>query len=297
MIKITFLGTSASVPTVDRGMSAIALKAKELYLWDCGEGTQRQMMKYRVGFGSIKAIFISHLHLDHFIGVFGLIETLRLSSSFTQPLQIFAPRGFSELLFNRWDFLDIREIKSGLLLEDSEGSISAFRVKHAGESFGFVYKEHDQIKFYKEKAHALGLQGTLFREIKEKGYVIIGRKRIDLEEVSWVRPGRKIVYTGDCLPSQHIVEVAKGADLLIHDGTFSSEFEKEAEERNHSTAAQAAEIAKKAGVKKLVLTHISGRYKDTTALLKEAQAIFPETIIAEDGLQLEIKPTSPTERK
>lgn len=288
MLKTTFLGTSASIPTVDRGMPSIAVKGKELYLWDCGEGAQRQMMKYRVGFGSVKAIFISHLHLDHFLGIFGLIETLRLSSSFAQKLQIFAPRRFSEVLINKWDFLDVQEIKPGLLLKDAEASISAFKVKHSGESFGFVYKEHDRTKFYEEKAHKLGLKGAMFREIQEKGHVAVGKKKIELEDVTWTKAGKKIVYTGDCLPSRSTIEAAKNADLLIHDATFTDEFEKEAAERNHSTAAQAAEVAKEADVKKLALTHLSGRYKDTEELLKEARAIFPNTIIAEDGLELEI---------
>ncbi|VVB98367.1 Ribonuclease Z [uncultured archaeon] len=288
MLKATFLGTSASIPTVERGMPSIALKGKELYLWDCGEGCQRQMMKYKVGFGSVKGVFISHLHLDHFLGIYGLIETLRLSSACSQKLPIFAPRGFEQMLINRWDFMDVQELKSGELLKDAEGSISAFKVKHSRESFGFIYKEHDRVKFHDEKAHKLGLKGVLFREIQEKGSVKVGRKKIELEDVTWVKPGRKIAYAGDCLPSRSTVDAAKGADLLIHEATFGKEFEKEAEERNHSTAEQAAQIAKEAGVKQLALTHISGRYRDVTELLKEARAIFPNTLVAEDGLGIEI---------
>jgi len=289
MFRLTFLGTSASIPTVERGMPSIALRAKELYLWDCGEGAQRQMMKCRVGFGSVKGIFISHLHLDHFLGIYGLIETLRLSSAFVEPLPIFAPRGFESLLINRWDFMDVREIKPGELLKDAEGVISAFRVKHSRDSFGFVYEEHEKTKFHEEKAHKLGLQGKMFREIQEKGSVKVGSKTIKLEDVSWVQPGKKVVYAGDCLPSESTVKAAKGADILIHEATFTSEFEKEAGERNHSTAAQAAEIAKAAGVKQLVLTHLSGRYKDPKEVLDEARKIFHNTVVAEDGLNIEVK--------
>lgn len=289
MFKITFLGTSASIPTVNRSMPSIALKAKELYLWDCGEGTQRQMMKYKIGFGSVKVTFISHLHLDHFLGIFGLIETLRLSNVFAQKLSIYAPRGFQDLLLRNWDFLDVNEIKPGLLIKDTEGEMFAFKVKHAGESFGFVYKEHDKLKFYEEKAHALGLKGAMFHEIQEKGFVKIRKTRIELDDVTWLKPGKKVVYSGDCLPSQNTVKAAKNADLLIHDATYSKEFEDEAKKRNHSTAEQAAEIAKEARVKKLALIHISGRYFDVSQLLKEAREIFPNTIIAEDGLGLEIK--------
>lgn len=289
MFRLTFLGTSASIPTVHRGMPSIALRGKELYLWDCGEGTQRQMMKYKVGFGSVKGIFISHLHLDHFIGIYGLIETLRLSSTFVQPLKIFAPRGFADLLINKWDFLDVSEIKPGELLKDAEGTISAYKVKHSKESFGFIYEEHQKTKFYEEKAHKLGLKGKMFREIEEKGFVKIGTKKITLEEVSWVQPGKKVVYAGDSLPCKNTVQVAKGADILIHEATYDDEFEKEALERNHSTAAQAAQIAKEAKVKQLILTHISGRYKETDKLVAQAKKIFPNTLVAEDGLNIEVR--------
>lgn len=289
MMRITFLGTAASVPTVDRSLPSIAVKGKELYLWDCGEGAQRQMMKYKVGFGSVRGIFISHLHLDHFLGLYGLVETLRLSAVFTRRLPVFAPKCFSDLLINKWDFLDVREIKPGELLKDAEASISAFRVRHSHESFGFVYKEHDRLKFHEAKAHGLGLRGAMFREIQEKGSVKVGRKKINLEDVSWTRPGLKAVYAGDCSPTKNTVEAAKGADLLIHDATFAKECEKEAEERDHSTAAQAAEVAKSAAAKRLILTHISGRYRDTADLLREAREIFPHTEIAEDGMCIELK--------
>lgn len=289
MFRITFLGTSASIPTVERGMPSIALRGKELYLWDCGEGAQRQMMKYKVGFGSVKGIFISHLHLDHFLGIYGLIETLRLSSTFLKPLPVFAPRGFADLLINKWDFLDVREIKPGELLKDAEGAISAYRVRHSRESFGFVYEEREKRKFHEQKAHKSGLQGKMFREIQEKGFVKAGSKKIMLEDVSWVQNGKKVVYSGDALPCEATLKAAKNADLLIHEATFTKEYEKEAEERNHTTAAQAAQIAKAAGVKKLALTHLSGRYKDPKPLLDEARKIFPNTFIAEDGMNLEIK--------
>jgi ribonuclease Z len=132
------------------------------------------------------------------------------------------------------------------------------------------------------------LKGAMFSEIQEKGSVRIGRKKISLEDVTWIKPGRKIAYAGDCLPSSSTVDAAKGADLLIHEATFTNEFEKEAKERNHSTAAQAAQIAREAGVKQLALTHVSGRYKDVEALLKEARAIFPNTVVAEDGLGIDL---------
>ena len=297
MVKVTFLGTSASVPSVERGMPSIAIKAKELYIFDCGEGAQRQMMKCKIGFGSIKAIFISHMHLDHFLGVYGLLETLRLSFPDMKNLPVFAPPGFYELLINKWKFIDLREIKPGLLFDDGEAQISAFRVKHSRDSFGFVYAEKEKLKFFEEKAHRLGLAGALFKEIQEKGSVIVGGKKILLEDVTWARKGRKIVYSGDCTPSPGTLKEAESADLLIHEATYSEECAKEAEERNHSTASQAAQIAKEAGVKQLALTHISCRYKDTSELLKEAREIFQNTIIAEDGMAIDVRFQSPDEGK
>ncbi|MEW6722465.1 MAG: ribonuclease Z [Candidatus Micrarchaeota archaeon] len=290
MLRITFLGTSASAPTVERGMPGIALKYEsELMLFDCGEGTQRQMMKYKVGFGSTDAIFISHPHLDHYLGLFGLLETLKLSSPSPRPLRLFLPRGLDA---EGYPFASMEKIKEGELYRGKTGSgvfrISAFAVKHCRGAHGFVFEEDEKIKFHEEKAHSMGLSGRMFREIQQKGKVKTPSGEVTLEEVTWRKPGRKVVYTGDCTPDERTIEAAKGADLLIHESTFDTSMKDEALERQHSTAEDAARVAKAGNVKRLILTHISPRYSDPAILLEQARAVFPMTDAASDGLSIDI---------
>ncbi|VVC04760.1 Ribonuclease Z [Candidatus Bilamarchaeum dharawalense] len=286
MLRITFLGTSGSTPTTDRGMPALAIKYEsELMLWDCGEGTQRQLMKYKVGYGSIDHIFISHPHLDHYLGLFGLLETLKLSSAAPRPLNLFVPKNMD---FENYKFAKVSKLKNGMIYRGKDFTVSAFPVKHVKNSFGFIFQEDDKIKFHEDKAHSLGLQGKLFREIQKKGKVKTEKGEIKLEDVSWKNSGRKIVYGGDCLPDDNLTEAARNADVLIHEATFDSSKKEDAEERMHSTAEDAALIAKKAKVKQLVLTHVSPRYANTNILLEQAKNIFPQTKIAEDGFSIDL---------
>jgi len=287
MLQVTFLGTSGSAPTVERGMPAIAVKYESaLMLWDCGEGTQRQLMRYKVGYGSVDAIFITHPHLDHFLGLYGLLETLKLSSPSPRKMRVFVPAGVD--VPDRFEFAKAERIGGGELFRAKGFTVSAFHVKHGRSAYGLVLQEDERIKFHEEKAHGLGLKGTLFREIQKKGSVKLGGKTIKLEDVSWVKPGRKIVYSGDCVHDSNTIEAAKGADLLIHEGTFDNSRKTEALERLHSTVEDAADVAKRAGVKRLVITHISPRYSDSSILLDQAKAIFPETEIAIDGLKVDL---------
>jgi ribonuclease Z len=286
MLRITFLGTSGSIPTLERGMPSIAVKyEKELMLWDCGEGTQRQLMKYKVGYGSINAIFISHPHLDHYLGMYGLLETLRLSSPSPRPVSIFLPRAVD---VRDYGFADVKKLRSGKLYSPPGFTVSAFPVKHCRSSYGFVFQEDDKVKFHEKKAHSLGLKGDLFRKIQEKGKVKTSKGVIRLGDVSWVKKGRKIVYTGDTLPHSNIIEKAQGADLLIHEATFDPLLKDEAEERMHSTTVDAATAAKQAQVKRLVLTHISPRYSDVEALVRDARRIFYNTEVAYDGMAIDV---------
>ncbi|MBI2079873.1 ribonuclease Z [Candidatus Micrarchaeota archaeon] len=288
MIKITFLGTSGATPSPERGMPSVAIHAKELFLFDCGEGTQRQMMKYKVGYGSVKAIFISHLHMDHFLGIYGLLETLHLNSPSPKPIKIFAPRGFENLLINRHKFVDVISIKEGVLYENDQFEVHAFRVDHGCDAYGFILKEKSKRKFDEKKAHSLGLKGRMFREIQEKGYVTIDKKKIKLDEVSRLEEGKKIVYSGDTRVCESLAQAAKDSEVLINEATFSSELENEAKERFHCTALGIAKLASKSKVKKLVLTHISPRYKDGSILLKEASEIYKNVVLAEDGMVLDL---------
>ncbi|MBU0532611.1 ribonuclease Z [Candidatus Micrarchaeota archaeon] len=284
MFCVTFLGTSAGTPTIERGMPAIAIKYEgELLLWDCGEGTQRQLMRYKVGYGSVNAIFITHPHLDHYLGVFGLLETLKMSSPSPKPLDIFIPKNIE---FQNYPFIKLSKMKKGLLYLGKDFMVSAYPVKHCSGSYGLIFEENEKLKFNEEKAHGLGIKGKLFKEIQKKGMVKTPKGKILLGDISWKKPGRKIVYTGDCAPDSNTIEAARGADLLIHEGTFEASMKEEAAERLHSTVEDAALIAKKAGAKKLAITHVSCRYTNTSILLEESQNIFPNTIIAKDGLEV-----------
>ncbi len=287
MLKATFLGTSGSTPTVERGMPALALQYEgDLFLWDAGEGTQRQMMKFGIGYGSVDAVFISHPHLDHYLGLFGLLETLTLSHT-QRTLGVF---GFEDFAWieKKYKFVRFGRMKSGVLYDKPEYAISAFPVRHCKGSFGLVFQEKDRVKFRAEKAKAAGLRGIMFREIQQKGYVKINNKKIMLEDVTWKKKGRKIVYSGDTLPTPSLVEAAKDADLLIHEATFANDRAKEAKERFHTTMEDAAKMAKKAGVKALALMHFSPRYADVKEWEGEIRKIMPNTIFAYDGLSIEV---------
>ncbi len=303
MIKITFLGTSAAVPSAKRAMPAIALKYDKLFLWDCGEGAQREMMRRGIGYGGVEAIFITHLHLDHVMGVFGLIETIRMNTG-RKKIMIFAPSGFEKMLAGisptmGWEpeFIDIHAMHEGELYRGKDYAISAFKVKHQKrEAFGLVFIEDDKNKFYETKAKKLGLKGRMFSDIQKNGFAEIGGKKIKLEEISWVRKGIKIVYAGDCIYDENNIAESRNADLLIHEATFGDDLKDEAQLRGHSTASEAALVAKKAHVKKLVLTHIGARYNGKE-LEEEAKKIFENTICAKDGTEIEIKPEKEEKKK
>ncbi len=298
MLKVTFLGTGGAVPSVRRGLPAIAVKYDKLFLWDCGEGTQREMMKRRVGYGGVDAVFISHLHLDHFIGVFGLIETIRMTTG-REGLPVYAPARFGDILAalspsHMWKpgFVDVREMGPGTLYRGKDYEIQGFRVKHGGrDSFGLAFIEDGKVKFNEKKAKAAGLKGRMFTDIQKKGWLEVGGKKVELPSISKVRKGRKVVYSGDTVPCEAVAEMAKGADLLIHDGTFGERVEDEALARGHTSVTDAAKIAKRAGVETLVLTHISTRHSDEEKeLLAEARKAFKNSYIAKDGMSVEIKP-------
>lgn len=293
MLRITFLGTSGSIPTIERNMPAIALKyEKELLLWDCGEATQRQMMKYRVGYGSLNAIFISHPHLDHYLGMFGLLETLNLTAKPRHKILVYSFEDLGQSLVKRYGFVDSKPVKKGVIYKGQGFEIEAFPVKHTKGAYGFIFRENDRIKFHEKKAHKLGLKGKMFSEIQKKGFVKIGKKKIKLEDVSWVKKGMKVVYTGDSYPCDEIIKAAKDADLFISEGTLDASLKEEAKERMHCTMEDAARMAKKAKVKKLIITHISPRYSDKDELKKfekPVRKIFKNTAFAYDGMKVEIK--------
>lgn len=304
MIRITFLGTAASRPTVGRNVSSIAIQREgDLFLFDCGEGTQRQMMRYATGFG-VLAIFVTHVHADHFLGITGLLRTMALQGR-TDPLTLYGPRGSGRILreavnlgFDRVSFpVEIVEVQPGEGYQAEEYEVVAFPVQHGTPAVGWALVEHDRLgRFDVQKAHDMGIpEGPLFGRLhKGEDVEVEGRIVRAADLVGSPRAGRTVVYTGDSRPVPTTAERATGADVLIHEATFTDEESQRARETFHSTARQAAEIGQAAGVERLLLTHVSARYADDpTPLAREAAEVFPSARIAHDGLTLEIPHRSP----
>ena len=284
MLSLTFLGTGAATPTVDRNVAGLAVHREgETILFDCGEGSQRQMMRYGVGF-TFAEIFFTHYHADHLLGVTGLLRTLGLMDR-TAPVTLYGPRGAERVLgaaislgIERNKFpIEIREIRAGDRLTRPDYDIVVFETEHRADTVGFALAEHVRLgRFHPERARELGIpEGPLWGRLHHG-------EAITLDDGT-------VVYSGDTRPHLPLIEAARGADLLVHEATFGGDELERARETGHSTAAEAARVAAEAGVRRLVLTHISPRYgRDAAELLAEARAIFPETIIARDGLTVDV---------
>lgn len=299
MIRVTFLGTAAARPTVRRNVSAIAIQREgDAFLLDCGEGTQRQMMRYGTGF-SVRDVFVTHLHADHFLGITGLLRTMALQGR-TDPLRIFGPpssRGTLEqavsLGVDRVPFpLTIEELRAGDRVEYGEYDVVAFPADHRMSALGYAFVERERLgRFDVERARALGVpEGRLFGKLHMGEAVEVDGRRVEpADVVGPPRPGRVVVYTGDTRPSEETLEIAEGASLLIHEATFGNEEAERADQTYHSTAQGAAELASKAGVRRLCLTHVSARYSDDPSVLEaEAREAFPGAVVARDGFSVEI---------
>jgi ribonuclease Z len=300
MLSVTFLGTGAATPTIDRNVAALSVQREgEMILFDCGEGTQRQMMRYGVGF-SFADVFFTHYHADHMLGITGLLRTMGLQDR-TAPVTLYGPRGAQRVLdaavrlgIERNKFpIEIVEIRPGDRLTRGEYDIVVFETEHRADTVGYALAEHVRLgRFNPERARALGVpEGPLWGRLHKGETVTLddGRTVGPGDLVGEPRRGRTLVYTGDTRPSIHVMEAAQGADLLVHEATFGGDEAERARETGHSTAAEAARIAADACARRLVLTHISPRYtRDAPELLAEAVAVFPETIIARDGLTVEV---------
>jgi ribonuclease Z len=299
MLEIVFLGTGSGIPSKKRNPAAIWLQYEsECMLWDCGEGTQRQLMNAGLNFMKISRIFISHWHADHWAGLIGLMQTLNLEKR-KRPLWIYGPE--AERFVG--DILDLdywgprfRVIGRDVPFEGSEPvqilkeenfRILSIPVEHTIPSVAYAFQENDSWNVDIRKAEQLyGLkQGPLVGKLKEKGSIVLKGKKISLEEVGIHKPGIKLVYSGDTRPCKNLITLSKGADLLICDATFAEEMET----KMHSGAKEAALMAKKAGVHQLALTHFSRRYQDVRELEREAKKAFPNTIVAEDFMRLKLK--------
>ncbi len=300
MLRIIFLGTGGSLPTRNRNPSAVMVNREgELILFDCGEGTQQQMMRAKTGMMSLSSIFVSHFHADHFLGIPGLIQTMSFMGR-KEPLMIYGPEGtreFTELFkalgyFNlKYEVLGI-QLKSGDIVEREEYVIQALKTEHSISSLGYALIENPRPgRFNRERAIELGIPpGPLFSKLQKGKTVEVNGKLVKPEDVMGaLRPGRTIVYSGDTRPCEPILEASRDADVLIHDGSFADEMANWAEESKHSTAGEVAILAKEAGVRKLILTHISSRYTDDAEpLLTDSKKTFENVVIAEDLMEIEI---------
>ncbi len=300
-MKLTFLGTSGSIPTPQRGLPAIALKReRELLLFDCAEGTQRQMARAGLSPLKLDTIFITHLHGDHFLGLAGLVQTMSLTGR-ERKLEVYCPKGEGERIKDYLQIphytltfeVEVRELEAGEELKRGGYRILTSDVDHPVPSLAYALAENQRPgKFYPEKATALGVKpGPDFSRLKSgESIELRDGKIVKPEQVMGPpRPGRKVVYTGDTRPSKHIVELARDADVLIHDCMLADELAEKAEAAAHSTPSEAAEVAKQADVKQLVLIHISPRYEDDAPLLEQARKIFPNTVVARDLMELEVR--------
>ncbi len=299
MIRVKFLGTAASRPTVGRNVSGIALQREgDSVLLDCGEGTQRQIMRFGSGF-SFSHIFVTHGHADHFLGLPGLLRTMGLQGR-EDPMTIHGPRATVELLrsavamgVERLAFpVEVRGMRPGDRVGFDGWAMHAFDVDHGVPALGYALVEEMRLgRFDVETARRLGVpEGPLFGKLHRGETIEVDGRAIGPDEVVGPpRPGRKVVYTGDTRPARTTAEMAMGADLLIHDATFGHDERKRARETRHSTAAEAARVAARAKAKRLVLTHLSARYADSPKPLEEqARAVFPAAVVARDGLEIEL---------
>ena len=300
-MEVIFLGTGGSIPTPKRGLSAIAVRRRnELLLFDCGEGTQRQMIQAGVGFHREAKIFVTHMHGDHVLGLPGLLQTMSLLGR-KKKLTIYGPQGIEGFLdcvrdslpFGLTFPIEIYEICSdGVVCHDKEYSVEAIRSNHVVLGWSYAFVENPRPgKFFPEKAKALGVpQGELWSRLQHGEIVELeDGSVVSPEKVSGsLRKGRKIVYSGDTRPFEKFVEFAADADLIVHDATFDDTLYEKAGVDGHSTPRQAALQAEKAKAKKLVLMHISARYADAALLLKQAKKIFRNVVLAEDFLVLEL---------
>lgn len=300
-LSVRFLGTSASRPTIERNVTSLAVRrGGETLLFDCGEGTQRQMMRYGVSF-NLGDIFFTHMHADHILGVIGLVRTMALQGR-TEPMRLFGPPRSEKLLrqavtlgSDKQHFpISFAELTPGTPLERDGYRILPFQVEHGGATaMGLALIEAPRLgRFHPETARAMGIpEGPLWGKIHRGEAVTLpdGRTVTPEELVGPTRAGRTLVFTGDARPSDTTVEVATGADLLIHEATFAQDEAALALETGHSTAREAATVAERAGVRTLVLTHISSRYsRDAQELAAEARAVFPGAIVARDGMEVEV---------
>jgi ribonuclease Z len=297
-LDLVFLGTSGSAPTAARGPTALLVRrGGDRLLFDCGEGTQRQLMRSTVGLPDLDQIFLTHYHGDHYLGLPGMLKTFQLRQR-ELPLTVYGPPGLRELftalrrVFGKLAYgLELVEVRPGEALERDGYRILVYPVHHGVSAVGYALDEADRPgRFDTEAADALGVPFGPERGALQRGESItLGDGRVITPDavVGEARPGRRIVLPGDTAPVETVRVLAEGADVLVHEATFAEEERARAEETLHSTALQAAELARAAGVRLLALTHLSPRYFGPE-VIREAQDVFPATVVPRDFDVIEV---------
>ena len=296
-IKITFLGTSAGMPTRARNVASVAVTLDgRVLLFDCGEGTQHQLMRSALRFGAIEAIFLTHLHGDHLFGLPGLLSSMSLNAR-DKPLALYGPAGVAEFmralpLYHTSFHVDIHELAPGRVHRGDGYAVDAAALVHSAACFGFRVVEDDRPgEFDVARARALGIEpGPAYGRL-QRGQSVGDVHPSDVLGPS--RAGRRIVYCTDTRPCDNAIELARGASVLIHEATYGSDMAEEAVARFHATAAEAAAVAREAEVERLIITHISPRYTEPSMLLAEARQVFARTEVAEDFASIPISSTIP----
>jgi len=298
-LKIVFLGTSSAMPSPARGLSSIAIvRGSEVLIFDTGEGMQRNFLQSGIGTNRKTKIFITHMHSDHVIGLLGLLQTMALQNR-DIPVQLYGSnmlRDFMESNMKLLNFgltfpLAFKEVKESVVVEEDEYVVKAKLAEHSVESYCYCLEERERPGvFYPEKAEKLGIpKGRLWHKLQHGEQIEYNGKIVKSEEVTGSkRRGRKIGISGDTRINDGLADFFRDCDLLIFDSTYGEDHKDKATENMHSTAKEAAELATKARVKKLVLTHFSARYDDVNVLVKEASEVHPNVVAAEDLMVIEI---------
>jgi ribonuclease Z len=291
-LDVVFLGTSGSMPTAKRALPAtLVRRGGEKLLFDCAEGTQRQLLRSDVGLVELEEIFLTHFHADHYLGLPGMLKTFALRGR-EVPLTIYGPSGLGDLLgalrriFGRLTYpVATVELAPGEELLRHDYRIEAFAVDHGVPAIGYAIVEDARPgRFDVDVADRLGVPASRERGVLQRGESVTledGRTVSPADVLGAPRAGRKLVITGDTAPAASVVEAAAGADVLVHEATFLAEERERARETSHSTAGEAALVAQEAGVKLLALTHVSTRYFGHQ-VVEEATLVFPATVVPRD---------------
>lgn len=297
-MEIIFLGTSSAVPTLERNHPSIALRAfAEVMLFDCGEGTQRQLIEAKISPMKITKIFISHFHGDHILGLGGLIQSLGFRGR-EKDLDIYGPKGLHKIINAISSFgyfqinynLNIHEIQDGTVIETEDYVVECAKVEHNIPSYAYSIREKKKPLFLREKAEELGIPpGPLYGKLHNGEEVEFEGRIIKPEQVlGEAKKGNKISYSGDTRPCEAMIRLARDSDILIHESTYEAEDYQRAVDNAHSTSVEAAEIAREANVNELVLTHISTRYTSDKNIKSEAQKVFKNTKVARDYMKIDL---------